>query len=107
MVRSPILNLGKFAVIYLTLCTHALYTHSVPQLAGSPTPKAKDLQKQLMNALHTIETMKAKEEATEELTKFKIKAAVAEAEKKFFCVSSDAFQNGCTFAMNLAKQAGN
>ena len=56
--------------------------------------ETKDLQQKLTAALAEISAMEAKEEASEELTNYKIKAAVAEA-----------FQKGCKFALDMTKPA--
>eukprot|EP00964_Phaeocystis_antarctica_P141839 scaffold106954_cov37-Phaeocystis_antarctica.AAC.1 len=46
-----------------------------------------------------------KQITSDELTAYKVRMAVAEAEAKFHTVSSVAFQSGCDFAMKLAAQS--
>jgi len=72
---------------------------------GSPPPKLKDLQKQLNEANQKVAALEYKQITSDELTAYKVRMAVAEAEAKFHTVSSVAFQSGCDFAMKLAAQS--
>jgi len=81
-----------------------LNTIYICNFAGTPPPKLKDLQKQLNEANQKVAALESKQTTNDEITAYKVKTAVAEAEAKFHTVSAAAFQSGCEFAMKIAAQ---
>ena len=97
------LRIRPLPLACILMCT--LNTIYIFNFADSPPPKLKDLQKQLNEANQKVAALEYKQITSDELTAYKVRMAVAEAEAKFHTVSSVAFQSGCDFAMKLAAQS--